>query len=328
MGYNRESFKKIRSGYEAKAERARDDARMRRQMLWREIPALKELDGELSSFGLRIMKNALEGGGSEEGIALLREENLRLREKRRALLAAHGYPEDYTDPHYECELCQDTGYRDIKMCECMRRALIADGIQRSGLSMLMKKQSFENFSLDYYKGSLEEMSKMRENYRRLYEYAHEFSLSDGEPMPCNLLLLGNTGLGKTHLSTAVARVVIERGYDVFYNSAVGMLSDFEYRRFGSGMAEESDDTSRYTEADLLIIDDLGTEVVNQFTLSSIYYVLNTRLNLQKPTIINTNLTPAEIRKLYTDRISSRLMGEFNLLLFCGVDVRRQKLAEK
>jgi DNA replication protein DnaC len=140
------------------------------------------------------------------------------------------------------------------------------------------------------------------------------------------LLLGNTGLGKTHLSTAIARKVIERGYDVYYNSAVGMLSDFEYRRFGNGIAAEmTDDTARYVDCDLLIIDDLGTEVVNQFTLSCIYYVINTRLNLQKPMIINTNLSPAELRKVYTDRISSRLMGEFAVIPFYGTDIRKQKL---
>ena len=189
-------------------------------------------------------------------------------------------------------------------------------------------QDFESFSLDYYKGSIEEMSTMRKNFKDLYDYAHGFSLNENENAPASLLLLGATGLGKTHLSTAVARVVIERGYDVFYNSAVGMLSDFEYRRFGNGLAEENDDTARYTEADLLIIDDLGTEVVNQFTLSCLYYVINTRLNLQKPTIINTNLMPAELRKTYTDRISSRLMGEFEVVRFCGVDVRRQKLEKK
>lgn len=325
MGYNRESFRKIRSAYEEKAEHARDEAKLRRQMLWREIPELKELDTSLSAFGLRIMKSALDGNGSEEAIAELRAENQRLQNTRRALLAAHGYPEDYTDPHYACEACRDTGYCGIQMCDCMRRALVADGIQRSGLAVLMRKQSFESFSLDYYKGSIEEMSTMRKNFKDLHDYAHGFSLNENENAPASLLLLGATGLGKTHLSTAVARVVIERGYDVFYNSAVGMLSDFEYRRFGNGMAQEQDDTARYTEADLLIIDDLGTEVVNQFTVSCLYYVINTRLNLQKPTIINTNLTPAELRKTYADRISSRLMGEFVMVRFCGVDVRRQKL---
>ena len=124
-------------------------------------------------------------------------------------------------------------------------------------------------------------------------------------------------------------MVTERGYDVFYNSAVGMISDFESRRFGNGVAATTtDDTSAYTECDLLLIDDLGTEVVNQFTLSCLYHVINTRLNLQKPTIISTNLTPGELRKLYSDRISSRLTGEFQVIPFYGTDVRKQKLQAK
>ena len=124
----------------------------------------------------------------------------------------------------------------------------------------------------------------------------------------------------------MARTVIERGYDVFYNSAVGMLSDFEYRRFGNGLVQnEGDDTARYTECDLLILDDLGTEVVNQFTLSCLYYVINTRLNLKKPTVISTNLLSSDLRKIYGDRIASRLMGEYTVFSFCGVDVRKQKL---
>ena len=124
-------------------------------------------------------------------------------------------------------------------------------------------------------------------------------------------------------------MVTERGYDVFYNSAVGMISDFESRRFGNGLAMGNvEDTSAYIECDLLIIDDLGTEVVNQFTTSCLYYVLNTRLNLQKSTIISTNLVPADLRKIYSDRIASRLTGEFHLVPFYGVDVRKQKLQSR
>jgi DNA replication protein DnaC len=323
MGYNKESFRRIRSSFEDKAERAREDARVRRQLLWREIPELKELDGELSSFGLRIMRSALDGKGGEGGIEALREQNARLRERRSALLAANGYPADYTEPQYECKNCLDTGYCGIKMCDCMRRALIADGIQRSGLSRLMQKQSFENFSMEYYKDSLDTMSKMRSNFKGLYDYAHTFSLGEGEKPSCNLLLLGATGLGKTHLSTSIARVVIERGYDVFYNSAVGMLSDFEYRRFGNGIAAEgADDTSRYIEADLLIVDDLGTEFSTQFTVSCIYNLINTRYNRGLSTVISTNLDPVQLSKQYDDRIYSRIVGsDYTVYFFEGKDYR-------
>ena len=193
----------------------------------------------------------------------------------------------------------------------------------------MRQQSFENFSLDYYAANPKDHQIMSENYQNVYRYAHNFSIRQGEPMPSSLLFLGGTGLGKTHLSTAVARVVIERGYDVYYNSAVGMISHFEQRRFGNGLAsgeDEGDETARYTECDLLIIDDLGTEVHNQFTTSVLYNIINTRINKKLSTVINTNLTQDEFRKHYWDRITSRVLGEYTVLPFLGTDIRAQKLS--
>ena len=144
-----------------------------------------------------------------------------------------------------------------------------------------------------------------------------------------LFLFGSPGLGKTHLSSAVAGVVIGKGYDVLYSSAVGMLSDFERQRFGnaSGVGNQTD-TQRYYESDLLIIDDLGTEVSNQFTTSVLYEVINTRLNLRRATVISTNLNEEEFRRRYWDRITSRVLGEYSLLQFVGRDIRAQKLAER
>ncbi|MBQ7335251.1 MAG: ATP-binding protein [Clostridia bacterium] len=326
MGYNKENFKRIRAEYETKTFLAQSEADARREELYREIPDLQELDRRLSEFGLRIMQTALNNGDTADGIAALRAENERICKLRASLLRSNGYPEDYSDPKYECIQCRDTGYVGIKMCGCMRRRLIEAGMDSSGLSALMRKQSFENFSTDYYRANPEEYQIMSENYRNIHRYAQNFSIEPNRPMPSSLLFLGGTGLGKTHLSTAVARVVIERGYDVYYNSAVGMLSDFERQRFGNGLAASgADDTARYTECDLLIIDDLGTEVVNQFTLSCLYHVINTRLNLQRPMIISTNLKSAELRKNYTDRIASRLTGEFQVIPFYGTDIRKQKL---
>ena len=325
MGYNQENFRRIRAEYETKALYAERAADGRREELHEKIPGLRELDAELSTFGLRILKQALEGGDTRAGIAKLREENKRILERRRQLLAAYGYPEDYCRPHYACEKCRDTGYQGIRMCSCMRRRLVEAGMASSGLGGLLERQSFENFSLEYYRANPEEYRRMEQNLRAVKEYASGFC-TEGEHPSGSLLFLGGTGLGKTHLSTAVARVVIERGYDVFYNSAVGMVSDFETRRFGNGLAAgDADNTARYISCDLLILDDLGTEVVNQFTQSTLYYVLNSRLNARRPCIVSTNLGAGELRRTYTDRIASRLLGEFRLVPFYGVDIRRQKL---
>ena len=329
MGYNKENFKRIRAEYATKAFAAQEAADVRRDELYGAIPELYEMDRRLAGFGLRIMKAALSAENTEEKIAELRAENERITRARAALLASRGYPADYSEPQYECNACHDTGYVGIQMCSCMRARLVEAGMYSSGLGALMQKQTFENFSCEYYRSSPDAYRVMEDNYRYLRRYAENFVLDAAKPIPESLLFLGGTGLGKTHLSTAIARVVTERGYDVFYNSAVGMISDFESRRFGNGVASATtDDTSAYTECDLLIIDDLGTEVVNQFTLSCLYHVINTRINLQKPTIISTNLIPSELRKLYSDRISSRLTGEFQVIPFYGTDVRKQKLQTK
>ena len=326
MGYNKDNYKRIRTEYETKTFRAQEEADARRAELYSAIPELKELDESLSSFGLRIMQAALQSKDTAAAVEKLREENERINLARAALLRKNGYPADYTEPRYECDKCRDTGYVGIRMCACMRQRLTEAGMASSGLAGLMNKQSFENFTLDYYRNDAREFDMMRRNFEKVRSYAKAFSISADAPQPESLLFLGGTGLGKTHLSTAVAREVIERGYDVYYNSAVGMISDFEFRRFGNGVAQsDGDDTARYTECDLLIIDDLGTEVVNQFTLSCLYHVLNTRLNLGKPTLISTNLTSTELRKTYSDRITSRLMGEYTLVPFYGTDVRKQKL---
>ncbi len=324
MGYNKENFKRIRAEYETKALLAQRAADGRRAELEEQIPGLRELDARLSTFGLRIMKQAMEGGDTAAGVAALREENRKILEIRRDLLAQYGYPEDYCKPRYECDVCKDSGYEGIKMCSCMRRRLIEANMESSGLGALIKKQSFENFSLDYYRTNEKLYHTMERIFAFVKAYAVGFAL-DGEKPPQNLLLLGGTGLGKTHLSTAIAKTVIERGYDVFYNTAQGMFTDFEQRRFGNAMAfGDADNAEKYLTCDLLILDDLGTEINNQFTPSCLYYVVNTRLNSNRPTIINTNLTQDELLRRYDDRITSRLLGEYLVLPFRGVDLRMQK----
>lgn len=326
MGYNQENFRRIRAEYETKAMKAEEAADARREELYEIVPGLRELDSSLSTFGLRLMKQAMEGGDTRAGVQALQAENQRIRQTRSDLLARYGYPADYCSPRYDCPLCRDSGYIGIKMCGCMRRKLVEAGMRSSGLGNLMQTQSFENFSTDYYKSDPETYARMCKNLADIKHYAETFGSPDWQQKPHNLLFVGGTGLGKTHLSTAIAKVVLERGYDVFYNSAVGLLADFEAQRFGrSTTVGDADNTARYTTCDLLILDDLGTEQVNQFTLSVIYSIINTRMNAGKATVISTNLGAADLRKTYNDRITSRLFGEFTPISFVGIDVRRQKI---
>ncbi len=325
MAYNSELFARVKEDLDRRRQQVEAEADARRAEIEEKIPEVRELDSRLAKFGLRIMEVAMAGGDTQAAIAALRAENLDIQEKRVALLRQNGFAENYDKPKYDCKICSDSGYNGIQMCSCLRRRLTRAEIEASGLSALMQTQSFDNFSLDYYRRNPEDFAQMQENLSVIRTFAEQFG-NDSSELPKNLLLVGATGLGKTHLSTALARRLIERGFDVFYNSAVGVISDFERNRFGNGIMEEAArDTSRYTECDLLILDDLGTEVVNQFTLSCLYHIINTRLNLGRSTVISTNLTPADLRRVYNDRITSRLFGEFYVLPFRGTDVRKQKI---
>ena len=320
MGYNQDNYRKIREAYETKYLRAREAADARRAEVYLAIPELREADRELNGLGLEIMR-ASYSGNPEAAIAELKEKNRAVRKARGELLLANGYPADYTDIKYECPLCGDSGFVDCKMCTCMKKKIIEAGYETSGMADLLRTQSFDTFSLDYYAKDPDAHRLMNRIYQVLKQYAETFESGKSG----NFVLFGGTGLGKTHLSSAVARVVLDRGFDVYYTGAVNMLSDFEYQRFGNSMnGDVGQDTSRYFSCDLLIIDDLGTEVTNQFTTSVLYNVINTRLNRHKATIINSNLSQLDFQKRYWDRITSRVLGEYGILIFRGTDIRAQK----
>ncbi len=321
MGYNPEAFARIIEEYEVRTNEARAAARARMIELENIIPGLADLDAELSTTGMQIM-DAIKNHPDkiQEKLAEIEARNELLLQKKHALIVAAGYPSDYTDVHYLCEDCSDTGYRDGKMCHCLKTALALESYEHSGIANLLRTQTFESFSLDYYRQNpraYEQMSKNLTNIRRFAEQFH--GKNSG-----HLAFFGNTGLGKTHLSSAVAKTVIDRGYDVMYTTAIAMISDFEYQRFGSSSNTEVSPTSRYFDCDLLIIDDLGTEISNQFTVTTLYNVIDTRIKTGRSMLISTNLSPDELRKRYWDRITSRLFGEFSLVSFVGVDVRAQK----
>lgn len=326
MGYNAENVRRIKKIYEDKFKNARMEAEARKHELWARIPEVKELDTAIADIGLKAVLSSIGGGeGAVARVKALKEQSLELQAERGKLLKANGYPADYSAVRYECEKCLDSGYTDERMCECMKRALILAGYESSGLRALMQTQTFDSFSLDFYRTKPETYETMKHNFDAIKNFAENFSSAE----PANLALFGGTGLGKTHLSTAAARTVIDKGYDVLYVTAVGMLSDFERERFGVGYSDtDVESLSRYYDADLLIVDDIGTEVSNQFTVSVIYNVINTRLAKKKSTVISTNLTPAELRQRYWDRIASRIFGEYTPLIFEGVDVRMQKLKAK
>ncbi len=321
MAYNKESYNRVLEIYKTKYLLAETAADARKAEVEAKIPALREIDRALSATGMAIMRAAMEADDLETRIAEMHAENRTLQARRALLLVENGYPANYIEPQYECPLCHDTGFIETKMCQCMRRQLIEASYEPAGLVGQLAKQSFDNFDLSYYEYDPRVLDRMTRIYHKMKSYAETFVPGSSESMA----LFGGTGLGKTHLSSAVAKTVVGKGCDVLYVSAVGMLGDFERRRFGNATGSESgEDTTRYYECDLLIIDDLGTEVINQFTASILYDLINNRLLACRSTVISTNLSQEEFRTRYYDRITSRVFGEYLVLPFVGKDVRQQK----
>ena len=320
MSYKREDFDRIKTEFENKKINAIADAEARTAVIHQKYPEIKAIDDKLSTTGINIMSEAMKGkDGLQERIKAIEEENLALQKERKALLAKYGLPADCTDIKYQCPDCSDTGYIGLKMCHCFKEALAKCALNSSGLGNLLKDQSFETFNLAYYKDNSQNYENMKGALALCRNYAETFTKNSG-----NLLLLGPTGLGKTHISTSIARVVIEIGFDVVYDSALNIFSDFgkEEFRYQNGL------TDKYFNCDLLIIDDLGSEMHTPFTVSCLYNLVNTRLNSNKSIIINTNYNSDELRKFYTDRITSRFLGFFDVILFAGKDIRMQKLQKR
>ena len=320
MSYSRKSLVAVRELLAARRNRAITDFENRRLEIVSEIPELLGIETKLSQTGTKIMSAALSHELDEKKLEELKKENEDLLRRKAEILIAHGRDADSLNIKYTCPKCGDTGYVGVDMCGCMKRELIRAEFEASGLSSLLESQSFDTFSTDYYTGT--DKVRAETNLMLLREYAEGFTGKGDD----SWLLVGATGLGKTHMSTSVAKTVIEKGHSVVYESAQGIISAFEAKRFGGDY--ESNDEERFYEAELLIIDDLGVEVSNQFTVSCIYNVINTRICGKMPTIINTNLTQGELRERYADRITSRLFGEFRPLVFMGRDVRGQKIASR
>ena len=284
-------------------------------------PRLAEIDRQLRSTMAQVMAATFRNGEDPTAaLAEIRQKNLALQREREWLLESEGI--DEADLRHEpvCTICGGRGYVGERMCECLKELCRQE--QKKELSSLLGgKETFDAFRLDVYPDAVDPKlgasprTVMQGVYRRCRRYAAEFSVKSP-----SLLLSGGPGLGKTFLSAAIARVVADGGFSVVYETAGKIFSDFEAEKFGGG----AERTAKYRRCDLLIVDDLGTELVTQFTLSALYALVNGRMLSGLPTVISTNLTTDEIQRRYTAQIASRLLGRYELLVFAGSDIRMQK----
>lgn len=312
MQYN-DIFQNAKEELNRRRSAARDEADRRDMQVRAESPEIAEIDTQLRKTTMMIFKAACSG----EDVNPIKERNRELQKKREEILVSLGYPADYTKIKYTCPECADTGYKGTKYCSCLKELIIKGRIAASAMGNLIERQSFDNFSLEPYAYDQKVYERMKTILAVAKAYVRDFDKSAD-----NLLLIGKTGTGKTHISTAIARELIHKGYDVVYDSTQNVISDFEADRFKSGYGQYDMKSEKYLNCRLLIIDDLGTEFINAFTVSTLYNLINTRQNKGLPTIISTNLSPEELARKYEDRIYSRIIGAGTRVLpFEGRDLR-------
>jgi DNA replication protein DnaC len=320
MGYSAEVIQRARARLEqARADREAEN-RQHLETAYREVPRIRQIDQQLRQTMASAMQAAFaKGTDVRQAMDAIRQENLLLQQER-AALAEEYFGEGYLDETPICDRCGGTGYVGSTMCESLMELCRQE--QKKELTFLSAgRESFDQFRLEYYPDRVDPVTGfniraiMDRTYQTCRRYAQTFSEKSG-----NLLFSGDTGLGKTFLSACIARTVADGGHSVVYESAGHLFGKLERARFG-GSEEERKDAEKYTACDLLILDDLGTEMATAFTQSALYNLIDGRLRAGKKTVISTNLTADELTGRYGPQLGSRLNGEYVHLEFLGRDIR-------
>ena len=323
MGYSAQVMQRARARLAAaKADRESENQQHLAEGYER-IPRLREIDRQLRlTMAMAAQAVFASGGDAKAAMEEAREKNLSLQREREYLVNTY-FEEGYLDDSPICDVCGGSGYVGSNMCECL--AELCRQEQKKDLTFLnVGRESFDQFRLDYYpdrvdpKIGLNIRMVMEKTYQTCRKYALNFNERSG-----NLLFSGDTGLGKTFLSACIARAVADRGFSVVYESAGHMFTNLERAKF-NGDEEARLDVKKYNDCDLLIIDDLGTEMPGQFTTAALYSLVNDRMLAGKPMIISTNLNVEDLSRRYSPQIASRLRGSFLRVAFLGDDIRVKK----
>lgn len=316
MALTKTQYDIIKRGYEEKQTRNMRLLLQRRQQVYAQLPEYQELDASVGATSVAHARLLLDG--DEAALEELKQELARKADQRRALLAQAGYPLDYLEPFYECPDCQDTGYIGSEKCHCFRQQEITLLYEQSGIQEMIARENFDTLSTAYYKG--EDLQR----FQNAVAISHKF-VDDFKKSYQNLLFYGTVGTGKSFLSGCIARELLSQGMAVIYFSASGLFETLARYSFDTKAKEALYNFCKdLYSSDLVIIDDLGTEVTNNFVTSQLFSLLNERHLRQRATIISTNLNLEEMRDRYSDRIFSRITSNYSLCKLTGPDIRMYK----
>lgn len=330
MAYDPNVLRRAVDRLEGERRRRRVELDRLRDRAYGREPRLAQLDRQLQGTMAQLVAATLrQGGNPAQAVRTVKEKNLDLQQERAVLLGAMGLPADALEDKPACPLCGDTGWRGAQMCDCLKRLCAQEQIRELSKLLDLGEQSFDSFRIDYYSQTPwpNRGISPRENMELIYEVCLNYAQKFGRFHYKNLFLSGAPGLGKTFLSACIARTVSEGGRSVVYDTAGNIFAQFEAKKFlrdSQDGQEARDETRRYLNCDLLILDDLGSELTTQFTQSALYELINSRLVAGLHTVISSNLTMEEAARRYSPQIASRLDGEYHLLEFFGDDIRLLK----
>jgi len=333
MSVDPKVLRRVTAKFEEKRRIAEEELSRRRAEIYGKSPEIREIETEMRSALSEVARAAFSSDSDPASmIGAIHARNIELIRRRGELLVEMGYPVDYLTYSPECKKCGDMGYIGARPCECFEAACASEQARELSSILNTGVQNFDTFRIEYYSdriGDGRSGISPRDNMERICDECKEFCASFGRHS-VNLFFTGGAGLGKTFLSSCIAKAVADEGFSVVYDTAISIVSCFERDKFGANLYQDETAAQirRYFMCDLLIIDDLGTEMATAFSISAIYNLLNTRLIKGKSIIISTNLTIDDIEKRYSPQIASRIDGEFHVLPFFGEDIRKLRREER
>ncbi|WP_317367435.1 ATP-binding protein [uncultured Tyzzerella sp.] len=318
-------YKDILAEYEKLTDDAKKKIELKKEICYKKCKRIKEIDDELNMTAIKISKAIIYAGKDEKQKYIEDIKNLTesLKKEKESLMAENGFSKNYFDDVYICNKCKDTGFINNKKCECFKQKLINKAYNMSNIAEIIKTENFSKFSLDYYSKQIDKENNMSpyENMKFIIRKCSLF-VEEFDDKFKNMVFYGNTGLGKTFLCRCIAKELLDKGKIVLYVTAFNLFSIFENQKFNKDNEEINKEILNLVkEADLFIIDDLGTEFITSLSTTELFDIINSRILERKSTIISTNLSPDEIVKNYSNRIVSRLYGEYDMIKFFGNDIR-------